>query len=254
MNQQMFPPAYYQNSFEWFENQHKIHDGYLSSNNIESNFSNYYQTEVNRRNFQNSIQPVPQQPSQQMQHQGFQMMGTTQPSLPTNGFGGSSSTNFGQGGYSYYPTNSGGHYPSSQTNAYQNEGLGSGYPTQSSPQVQNYSNQFYSNPYSEQTSYQSQYDFIPQTQQQIPQSQMSQFGPFVSPTMFAPSTPYPTQPKVNQQQNSNNQTFQFSSILNQFKNSSGSYDVPKMMNTAGQVMNTMNQVGGLFKQLGTFFK
>ncbi|PGL72157.1 hypothetical protein CN925_05080 [Bacillus sp. AFS055030] len=89
---------------------------------------------------------------------------------------------------------------------------------------------------------------------QSQQAQMLQQGPFTTPPMFAPSTPYPAHPKKLNQQNNNGQSFQFSSILNQFKNSSGSYDVPKMMSTAGQMMNTMNQVGGLFKQIGGLFK
>ncbi|MEH6940139.1 YppG family protein [Bacillus sp. JJ664] len=132
-------------------------------------------------------------------------------------------------------------------------------------QATNYSNfQLYSNPYGDQNFHTQFPNFTQQQQPQQPQQyqqpqhqqfgQMMQGGPFSTPPMFAPSTPYPTQPKQLNQQSNNGQSFQFSSILNQFKNTSGSYDVPKMMSTAGQMMNTVNQVGGLFKQIGFFFK
>ncbi|MED1566960.1 YppG family protein, partial [Bacillus paramycoides] len=65
---------------------------------------------------------------------------------------------------------------------------------------------------------------------------------------YPPKQPYPTMNKQKQQQPS-----QFSSFVSQFKTSDGSYDVNKMMNTAGQMMNAMNQVTGIVKQVGGFF-
>ena len=93
---------------------------------------------------------------------------------------------------------------------------------------------------------------FPFQQQPFPFQPNPQMGPFVEPMMQGPYKPYPTNPKgVN---GNNNQQNQFASIINQFKNNNGTYDVSKMMNTTGQLMNTINQVGGLFKQVGFFFK
>jgi len=93
---------------------------------------------------------------------------------------------------------------------------------------------------------------FPFQQQPFPFQQHPQMGPFVEPMMQGPYKPYPTNPKgVN---GNNTQQNQFASIFNQFKSDNGTYDVSKMMNTAGQFMNTMNQVGGLFKQVGFLFK
>jgi hypothetical protein len=40
----------------------------------------------------------------------------------------------------------------------------------------------------------------------------------------------------------------------QFKNSDGTYDINKMMNTMGQMVNTVNQVNGMLKGLISTFK
>jgi hypothetical protein len=44
------------------------------------------------------------------------------------------------------------------------------------------------------------------------------------------------------------------SIMAQFKNSDGTYDINKMMNTMGQMIHTVNQVGGMLKGLVGAFK
>jgi hypothetical protein len=62
--------------------------------------------------------------------------------------------------------------------------------------------------------------------------------------------PYPNQgPRPVQAQKGG-----FQSIMSQFKNKDGAYDVNKMMNTAGQMMSTVNQLNGMVKQVGSFFK
>ncbi|MCP8968796.1 YppG family protein [Ectobacillus ponti] len=65
---------------------------------------------------------------------------------------------------------------------------------------------------------------------------------------FNPYTPYPAMNKQNYMKKQ-----QSPGIMSQFKTSDGNYDIPKMMNTAGQMMNAMNQVTGLLKQVGGFF-
>lgn len=47
---------------------------------------------------------------------------------------------------------------------------------------------------------------------------------------------------------------QFGSILNSFKSQSGSLDLNKMMDTAGQMMNALTQVTNMAKGLGGLFK
>ncbi|MGG3007728.1 YppG family protein [Geobacillus stearothermophilus] len=44
------------------------------------------------------------------------------------------------------------------------------------------------------------------------------------------------------------------SFLAQLKNSDGTYDINKMMNTMGQMINTVNQVNGMLKGLLSTFK
>ncbi|AGT32474.1 hypothetical protein M493_11120 [Geobacillus genomosp. 3] len=44
------------------------------------------------------------------------------------------------------------------------------------------------------------------------------------------------------------------SFLAQFKNSDGTYDINKMMNTMGQMINTVNQVNGMLKGLLNTFQ
>ncbi|WP_051348679.1 YppG family protein [Peribacillus kribbensis] len=80
-----------------------------------------------------------------------------------------------------------------------------------------------------------------------PLQQGSAYGPKVSGQ--APANPYPAQNTIVKQQSQS-----FSSILNQFKTQDGSFDINKMMSTAGQMMNTMNQVSSIVKGFGGFFK
>jgi hypothetical protein len=61
--------------------------------------------------------------------------------------------------------------------------------------------------------------------------------------------PYPKQQFMQKQQPSG-----LYSVLNQFKTQDGSFDINKMMNTAGQVMNTVSQVSAMAKGIGGFFK
>ncbi|MBB5323352.1 hypothetical protein HNQ34_000429 [Anoxybacillus tepidamans] len=44
------------------------------------------------------------------------------------------------------------------------------------------------------------------------------------------------------------------SLMSQFKNSDGTYDINKMMNTMGQMINTINQANGVLKGLISTFK
>ncbi|KYD34892.1 hypothetical protein B4114_1874 [Geobacillus stearothermophilus] len=44
------------------------------------------------------------------------------------------------------------------------------------------------------------------------------------------------------------------SFLAQLKNSDGTYDINKMMNTMGQMINVVNQVNGMLKGLLSTFK
>ncbi|MFC4182783.1 YppG family protein [Saccharococcus thermophilus] len=44
------------------------------------------------------------------------------------------------------------------------------------------------------------------------------------------------------------------SLMAQFKNSDGTYDINKMMSTMGQMINTVNQVNGMLKGLISTFK
>ncbi|WP_144461100.1 YppG family protein [Siminovitchia fortis] len=50
------------------------------------------------------------------------------------------------------------------------------------------------------------------------------------------------------------QTGHFNSFLNSFKSQSGSLDLNKMMDTAGQMMNALTQVSNMAKGLGSLFK
>ncbi|MBP3040029.1 YppG family protein [Bacillaceae bacterium Marseille-Q3522] len=44
------------------------------------------------------------------------------------------------------------------------------------------------------------------------------------------------------------------SVMNSFKAQDGSYDIPKMVDTAGQMINAFSQVSSMVKGLGGFFK
>ncbi|WP_409288894.1 YppG family protein [Peribacillus sp. SCS-37] len=108
--------------------------------------------------------------------------------------------------------------------------------------------------------YQSQYQgYVPQ---QMPYGQYPQSNPFENPLkpqqgnsygpnkqMHPGANPYPSQNFMQKQQSSG-----FSSIMNQFKTQDGSFDINKMMSTAGQMMNTMNQVSSIVKGFGGLFK
>ena len=61
--------------------------------------------------------------------------------------------------------------------------------------------------------------------------------------------PYPKQSFMQKPQSSG-----FQSVLNQFKTQDGSFDITKMMNTAGQMVGTVSQVQNMFKGLGGIFK
>ncbi len=270
MRHQMFPPNHVDNSFEWFRNQHQLNDHYYHNGTFNPYDLNQQQNEMIQRYYGNMIQPYSQNQLQTTEVQQTMQMMETAPTSETQTFQAMNQMeDIQQHAYQEQGTMfaSPPEYAQAQPHLMQNPAglypsqpyatpLESGFPGYGQqPQATNYSNfQLYSNPYGDQN-FQTQFsNFTQQQPQQQQYGQMMQGGPFSTPSMFAPSTPYPTQPKQLNQQNSNGQSFQFSSILNQFKNSSGSYDVPKMMSTAGQMMNTVNQVGGLFKQIGFFFK
>lgn len=270
MRYQMFPPNHVDNSFEWFRNQQQLNDHYYNNGIFNQYDLNQQQNEMIQRYYGNMIQPYSQNQTGSTEiPQTVQMMETS-PSSETQTFQTTNSIeDLQQHAFTEPDTmfaappeftqvqpqlmqNPTGQYPSQSYAPPIDSGF-LGYVQQ--PQATNYANyQMYSNPYGNQNFHTQFPNFTQQAPQHQQYGQMMQGGPFSAPSMFAPSTPYPTQPKQLNQQNSNSQSFQFSSILNQFKNSSGSYDVPKMMSTAGQMMNTMNQVGGIFKQIGFFFK
>ena len=50
------------------------------------------------------------------------------------------------------------------------------------------------------------------------------------------------------------QTGHLNSFVNSFKSQSGSFDLNKMMDTAGQMMNALTQVSNMAKGLGSLFK
>lgn len=270
MRYQMFPPNHVENSFDWFRNQHQLNDHSVHNGTFNQYDLNQQQNEKIQRYYGNMIQPYSQNQIQTSEiPQTVQMMQTSPSSETQNIQSTNQQEDIQQQTYSelgtmfaapseftqvqpYSMQNPVGQYPSQSYHS-PIESSFQGYGQQS--QTMNYANyQLYSNPYGNHNFHSQMPNFTQQPLQQQT-GQMMQGGPFSTPSMFAPSTPYPTQPKQLNQQNSNSQSsFQFSSILNQFKNSSGSYDVPKMMSTAGQMMNTMNQVGGIFKQIGFFFK
>ncbi|WP_235822114.1 YppG family protein [Gottfriedia luciferensis] len=239
MRHQMFPPNHSDNSFEWFRNQNQMIDekfNYPEFNQFQDDNIRYYGNTIqpySQNSMQNTELPTAQTTPQVQQ---------TSQMIEPSPFGGPT---IQQGNYGQ--TSPGQFMPQYNTGQYSSMPLNHGYQQSSGY----YGLIQHQNPYMpiHQNQFGNQMNYLMQPQN----GQMMQQGPFASPAMFAPSTPYPTQPKNSNQQN-NGQSFQFSSILNQFKNSSGSYDVPKMMNTAGQMMNTMNQVGGLFKQIGFLFK
>jgi hypothetical protein len=87
-----------------------------------------------------------------------------------------------------------------------------------------------------------------QQQYYNPYPQQANMQPYNNSMLNTPfSNPYPT--NAFKQQNSGFQT-----VLAQFKKEDGTYDVNKMMNTAGQMMGTVNQVSGMVKGLSSIFK
>ncbi|GMB07923.1 YppG-like protein [Thermolongibacillus altinsuensis] len=71
--------------------------------------------------------------------------------------------------------------------------------------------------------------------------------PYPKPIMSYPN-PMTSYPK------SMTSPMQQAGILSQFKTSDGTYDIPKMMNTMGQMMSMVNQMGGMVKGLTQTFK
>jgi len=96
--------------------------------------------------------------------------------------------------------------------------------------------------------------YYSQPNQPMPQA----YSPFANPLQMKKaqqqtSVPYPNPyPKQSFMQKAQPSGFQ--SVLNQFKTQDGSFDVTKMMNTAGQVVGTVGQVQNMFKGLGGLFK
>ncbi|MBD3110435.1 YppG family protein [Bacillus sp. AGMB 02131] len=84
-------------------------------------------------------------------------------------------------------------------------------------------------------------------------------SPFANPLQMkknqqqSPQMPYPN-PYPKQSFMQKPQTSGFQSVLKQFKTQDGSFDINKMMNTAGQMMGTVSQVQSMFKGLGGLFK
>ncbi|WP_077618557.1 YppG family protein [Bacillus sinesaloumensis] len=88
---------------------------------------------------------------------------------------------------------------------------------------------------------------------QYPPNTHKQFAPNAYPN-FQPygqqppySTPYPTGMGQMKQKGAG-------SILTQFKNKDGTYDINKMMDTAGQMVGAVNQVNSIVKGLTKTFK
>ncbi len=84
------------------------------------------------------------------------------------------------------------------------------------------------------------------------------FTPFANPLQIKKnqqqlSVPYPN-PYPKQSFMQKPQPSGFQSVLNQFKTQDGSFDITKMMNTAGQMVGTVSQVQNMFKGLGGIFK
>ncbi|RUQ29396.1 hypothetical protein ELQ35_10290 [Peribacillus cavernae] len=103
-----------------------------------------------------------------------------------------------------------------------------------------------------------QQPYMPQPYQQQTQK-LNSLNPFENPLQpmqkgqppqpqhFA--NPYPKQQFMQKQQPSG-----FHSVLNQFKTQDGSFDINKMMSTAGQMVNTVNQVSAIVKGFGGMIK
>ena len=68
----------------------------------------------------------------------------------------------------------------------------------------------------------------------------------------SPSNPYPSISKVTKETKSV-PNHPISNFLTHFKSVDGSYDFPKIMNTAGSMVNSMNQISSIVKSIGGFF-
>lgn len=113
----------------------------------------------------------------------------------------------------------------------------------------------YSWPYNTQSNYQSYlYPYTTYPNQTMPNFYPNQFYyqqpfPTNSPSTFSPyPTPYPIGAMPQQQ------SVGFQSVLSQFKKKDGTYDINKLMDTAGQMMGTVNQVSSIVKGLTKTFK
>ncbi|WP_110112351.1 YppG family protein [Bacillus sp. CGMCC 1.16541] len=95
----------------------------------------------------------------------------------------------------------------------------------------------------------------PFVQMPVPQMNGGPYAqqPFQQPYMMNMNNPYVTPyPKMNQ--GIKQQPSQMQSFMSQFKTSNGTYDMNKMMNTAGQMMGAVNQLTSLVKGFGGIFK
>lgn len=80
------------------------------------------------------------------------------------------------------------------------------------------------------------------------QSNHSMFYPYITYPQYP--TPYPISPLNKFQQ----QKAGVPSVLAQYKNEDGTYNINKMMDTAGQMVGTVNQITSIVKGLSKTFK
>lgn len=74
------------------------------------------------------------------------------------------------------------------------------------------------------------------------------------PTPYSTPTQYPTPYPLQQNQFPQSTPSGVQSIMAQFKNKDGSYNVDKMMNTAGQMIGAVNQISSMVQGLSKTFK
>lgn len=84
----------------------------------------------------------------------------------------------------------------------------------------------------------------PLQQPEIPFQNQSPYGPYQQPF----SHPYPKQSAIPRPPTG------MKSIMNSFKTQDGTFDVNKMVDTAGQMVNAVTQVSSMVKGLGGMFK
>ncbi|MDR4888672.1 YppG family protein [Fredinandcohnia sp. QZ13] len=115
----------------------------------------------------------------------------------------------------------------------------------------------YSWPFYDQATYQQFYGGGNQSQwnPNYPPSYMhyniNSYPGFSSSGYQTPQTPYPTPYPIGMEQA---QKKGGGGILTQFKKDDGTYDINKMMDTAGQMVGTINQVNSIVKGLTKTFK